>query len=317
VKRLAIVTGAGGALGRAFARALIAAPGDWHFVLVDINGDGARAALKELEGAGRARGQCDVFDVADADAWLALRERLQHDWPRLDLLVNNAGVCMSAEVGDGDLASWRRMFDVNFLGVLNGCHVMAPWLKQSAASSDNSRTATPSGIPAIVDRRLSEVLPAALGRSLSPADGRPAVINVASIMGLLPAPALGAYCASKAAVIAVSEAMYSELRPHGVNVTVAAPGFFASSLLNRGEFAAPAHRRRADEFMRTSRIDAHTVARDALQASAGGRLYAIVGRRARWYWRLKRLAPVSLLNSLSRGYRRAMCEAAIADQAAD
>jgi NAD(P)-dependent dehydrogenase (short-subunit alcohol dehydrogenase family) len=305
VKRLAIVTGAGGTLGRAFARALIAAPGDWHIVLVDVDGDGARAALKELDDARRASGRCEVFDVADAGAWRALRERLQHDWPRLDLLVNNAGVCMSAEVGDGDLAAWRRVFDVNFQGVLNGCHVMAPWLKQSAGMSPNGVSESPqtsrTGAPRLRGRP----------------SGNPAVINVASIMGLLPAPALGAYCASKAAVIALSEAMYAELRPHGVNVTVAAPGFFASSLLDRGEFAVLAHRRRADEFVRTSKIDADKVARESLRASARGRLYSVVGRRARWYWRLKRLAPTSLLNSLSRSYRRAMSEAENVEPPAD
>jgi NAD(P)-dependent dehydrogenase (short-subunit alcohol dehydrogenase family) len=278
LKRLAIITGAGSGLGRAFCRALIAIPGDWHIVLVDIDVLGAQATLSELGGGSRISGECEQFDVADADRWFAVRDRLQRDWPRVDLVVNNAGVCMSAEVGDGDLAAWRQVFDVNFQGVLNGCHVMTPWLKRSAA--------------------------AALER---PGD-RPAVINIASIMGLLPTPALGAYCASKAAVIALSEVMNAELQPHGVNVTVAAPGFFESSLLDRGAFAATVHRRQADEFVRTSRIDANFVARETLRASARGELYAVMGSSARWYWRLKRLAPSMLVNSLSRRYQAAMRE---------
>ena len=122
---------------------------------------------------------------------------------------------MSAEVGDGDLAAWRRVIEVNYLGLLAGCHVMTPWLKASAllaknSSSPNSRLAT----------RNSQ-LP-------------PAIINIASVTAFLPAPAMGAYASSKAAVIALSEAMYAELRPHGVHVTVVAPGFFRTRCWNAG-----------------------------------------------------------------------------------
>jgi NAD(P)-dependent dehydrogenase (short-subunit alcohol dehydrogenase family) len=280
--QLAIITGAASGLGRAFCRQLIAAPGDWHIVAVDVDERGAEQTLADTRRFGGGYGEFARLDVTDATGWLELRRRLERDWPRLDLLVNNAGVCMSAEVGEGSLDSWRGIFDVNYFGVLNGCHTMAPWLKNP------------------VTPRSSE--------GSGPSPSNPAIINIASIMGLLPAPALGAYSASKAAVIAFSESLYAELRPHGVNVTVAAPGFFHTSLLDSGVFASPRHREQADEFVRTSRIDADAVARDALRASRRGRLYAVVGSRARWYWRLKRSAPTLLLNSLSRRYQRMMAE---------
>lgn len=285
--RLAIITGAASGLGRAFCRQVIAVPGKWHIVAIDVDEPNARQTLDQTRQAGSVDGQCERFDVVEAGAWMELRERLQRDWPRVDLLVNCAGICMSAEVGDGALADWRRVHEVNYLGVLNGCHTMASWLKRSAS-------------PNPVTPRYSEgsALPA-----------KPAVINIASIMGLLPAPALGAYSASKAAVIALSEAMYAELRPHGVNVTVAAPGFFRTSLLDNGAFASQRHRDQADELVRTSTIDADIVARDTLRASARGQLYAVMGRRARWFWRLKRSLPTTLLNSLSRRYQQMMRDA--------
>ncbi|MBA3482755.1 MAG: SDR family NAD(P)-dependent oxidoreductase [Pirellulales bacterium] len=289
--RLAIVTGAASGLGRAFCRQVIAAPGPWHVVAVDLDEANAQQTLAQIRQPGRVEVQCERFDVADADAWSELRQRLQRDWPRLDLLVNCAGICMSAEVGDGALADWRRIHEVNYLGVLNACHVMTSWLKQSAALNP----APPSPNP--VTPRYSE------GSGPPP---KPALINIASILGLLPAPALAAYSASKAAVIALSEAMYAELRPNGVNVTVAAPGFFHTSLLDNGAFASQRHRDQADELVRTSLIDADSVARETLRASAQGRLYAVMGRRARWFWRLKRGAPTALLNSLSHRYQRMM-----------
>jgi NAD(P)-dependent dehydrogenase (short-subunit alcohol dehydrogenase family) len=279
--RLAIITGAASGLGRAFCQQVIAASGRWHIVAVDLDEANAQQTLAQIRQSGRVDGQCERFDVFDANAWSELRQRLQRDWPRLDLLVNCAGICLSAEVGDGPIADWRRVHEVNYLGVLNACHVMTPWLKQSAVSREENLKPQASSL-------------------------KPSLINIASIMGLLPAPALAAYSASKAAVIALSEAMYAELRPHGVNVTVAAPGFFRTSLLDNGDFASQRHRDQADQWVRTSVIDADSVARESLAASARGQLYVVMGRRARWYWRLKRAAPTRLMNSLSRGYERMM-----------
>lgn len=286
--RLAIVTGAGSGLGREFCRQLAKASG-WHIVCVDIAPADAEQTLAEVQQLGAA-GEVVELDVADADACLALRRRLQRDWPRLDLLVNNAGVCMSAEVGDGDFSVWRRVIDVNYLGLLTGCHVMTPWLKASAllaTSSDlsNSRRST----------RHSQL--------------SPAIINVASITAFTPAPAMGAYASSKAAVVALTETMYAELRPHGVHVTVVAPGFFRTRLLERGKFTLRRHRAQAEYLTRSARIDAASVARESLAASRHGRLYVITGRRARWLWRIKRLAPRVLFRIIARRYQRIIIRA--------
>ena len=278
--RLAIITGAGSGLGREFCRQL-AQVGGWHLIAADVALAGAEETVAEIRQLGAA-GEAVHLDVTDADAWLALRERLQRDWPRLDLLVNNAGVCMSAEVGDGDLAAWRRVIEVNYLGLLTGCHVMTPWLKASAttAANDSSRN------------------------SQAATRNSPAIINIASVTAFLPAPAMGAYASSKAAVIALSEAMYAELRPHGVHVTVVAPGFFRTRLLERGTFTLRRHRAQAEYLTRTAKIDAASVARESLAASAHGRLYVITGRRARWLWRIKRLAPRILFRVIARRYQR-------------
>ncbi|MBL9165769.1 MAG: SDR family NAD(P)-dependent oxidoreductase [Planctomycetaceae bacterium] len=286
--RLAIVTGAGSGLGREFCRQLAKAAG-WHIVCVDITLADAEQTLAEVQQLGAA-GDVVELDVADADAWLALRRRLQRDWPRLDLLVNNAGVCMSAEVGDGDFSVWRRVIEVNYLGLLTGCQVMTPWLKASALLAENS---------AISNSRL------ATRHSQLP----PAIINIASITAFTPAPAMGAYASSKAGVVALTEAMYAELRPHGVHVTVVAPGFFRTRLLERGTFTLRRHRAQAEYLTRSARIDAASVARESLAASRHGRLYVITGRRARWLWRIKRLAPRILFRIIARRYQRIIIRA--------
>ena len=282
--RLAIITGAGSGLGRQFCRQLAQA-GGWHLIAVDVDLADAEQVIAEARQLGAGGGEAVQLDVTDAAGWLALRDRLQRDWLQLDLLVNNAGVCMSAEVGDGDLAAWRRVIEVNYLGLFTGCHIMTQWLKASAllaknSSSANSQLATRHSQPS------------------------PAIINIASVTAFLPAPAMGAYASSKAAVVALSEPMYAELRPHGVHVTVVAPGFFRTRLLERGTFTLRRHRAQAEYLTRTARIDAASVARSSLAASRHGRLYVITGRRARWLWRIKRLAPRILFRVIARRYQR-------------
>lgn len=271
--RLAIVTGAGGGLGRAFCLRL-AAIGDYHIVAIDADEAAGEAVVAEIRSTQRGLfpGEFVRMDVTDRAAWRRLADRLasdleqgQHLGP--SLLVNNAGVCAAAEALGSDPDQWRRIMEVNFFGVLNGCQALGPlWLKYAAR--------------------------------------RPGIINVASIAGLIAGPSMGAYSASKAAVLSLSEAMYAELRPAGVGVTVVAPGFFRTGLLERGEFRTTRHRAEAKRLSRRARYTADDVARMALRASNRGELYAVMGARARWLWRLKRLAPRVLHRIVARRYHR-------------
>jgi NAD(P)-dependent dehydrogenase (short-subunit alcohol dehydrogenase family) len=206
--------------------------------------------------------------VTDRDAWRRLGDRLAADLAAgrivgIDVLVNNAGVCAAAETLGSDGDTWRRMMDVNFFGVLNGCQAVGPLMDRGAR-----------------------------------------IINVASIAGYLAGPAMGAYSASKAAVIALSEAMYAELRPRGIGVTVVAPGFFRTGLLETGAFCTPRHRAEAERLSRRAKFTADDVARIALTAAGRRQLYAVMGGRVRWLWRFKRLAPRMVQRIVSRRYHR-------------
>ncbi len=270
--RLAVVSGAGSGLGRAFCLRLAAAGGH-HVVAIDadeIAGQETVAAMRRLPSAPAA--EFVRLDVTDCAAWRQLADRLADDCERArvpapDVLINNAGVCAAAETLTSDPDQWRRIMEVNFFGVLNGCQALGPlWLQHAAL--------------------------------------RPRIINVASIAAFLPGPSMGAYSASKAAVVALSEALYAELRPAGVGVTVVAPGFFRTGLLERGAFCTPRHRAQAEKLSREATFTADDVARIALAASSRRQLYAIMGRRARWLCRLKRVAPTTLMRLVSRNYRR-------------
>jgi NAD(P)-dependent dehydrogenase (short-subunit alcohol dehydrogenase family) len=194
-----------------------------------------------------------AFDVRDAAAWRALHDRLRAEWPALDLLVNAAGVGVAGEVGTVPVEQWRRVVETNLLGTALGCETFVPWL----------RTAPRRGH----------------------------LVNVASISGLVALPAMAAYSASKAGVVALSNAIAAERPRRELCVTVVCPGFFRSGLLDTWHFTSAATEREARRRMATSSWTAERLARRVIRAVALRRRYVVVGIRARWVWRLARLAP--------------------------
>jgi NAD(P)-dependent dehydrogenase (short-subunit alcohol dehydrogenase family) len=261
--RTAIVTGAASGLGRALCLRL--ARDGWHIAVCDIDDAGAVQTLELVRKAG-GTGRVEHFDVADANAWVALRQRLEHDWPQLDLLVNNAGVAVSGNVGDCPLEDWRWIVDINLWNVIHGCHTFVDWLKRN------------------------------------PRGGH--IINTASLAAFGSAPGMAAYNATKAAVVSLSETLHAELLPHGVGVTVLCPSFFPTGLLDNGRFRDAAHRRvAAGEFSRT-RLTAESVAEAAVKAVRSRSLYVVLPARGRLIWYLKRLSPTLFVKLVVREVRR-------------
>lgn len=261
--RHAIITGAASGLGRALAVRL-AADG-WRIALADLDGGGAAETLKQVEQAG-GTGRVEHLDVARLEPWQALRERLRGDWPQLDLLVNNAGLGCSGDVGVFPVEEWRNVLDVNLFGAIYGCHSLVAWLKENPRGSH--------------------------------------IVNVASFAAIAPSPSMAAYNVSKAGVVALSETLYSELKPHGVGVTVVCPMYFRTNINASArfynKFQGEIIRRRTEQSTTT----ADDVAAAAMRAMRRKQLYAIPGRQARWYWWLRRLSPAGFLAGIARDLAR-------------
>ncbi len=108
--KTAVVTGASSGIGEATSR-LLAKEG-CNVVLAARREDRLSALAAEL-------GALAVpTDVTDAAACAALVARTVERFGSLDILVNNAGIGLYASIADGDPEDWRKMFDVNVLGVL-------------------------------------------------------------------------------------------------------------------------------------------------------------------------------------------------------
>jgi short-subunit dehydrogenase len=270
--KVAVVSGAARGLGREYAIRL--ATYGYVVAIVDIDAAGAQETAQLVaEHGGTPR--IETADVTSIDAWTDLRQRLQADWPRLDLLINNAGMYAAGNVGSLDLAEAERVVRLNLMSVLYGCHTMTPWLVESAKSGDN----------------------------------RPRVINVASSFAFLCPPGMAPYNLSKAAVVALSETLHGELESHNVGVTVVCPGPMPTRFIESASFESEAFRRMTDVYVQNSRLDPAAVAAESLLASERDELYVVMGADQRWYWRAKRWLPKTLLSRVARRVRKDLAAA--------
>ena len=260
-RRTGVVTGSAGTLGRALAVRL--ARRGFRLALVDLNEAANRETLVAVEAAGGA-GELAAIDVASPDDWRALGERLRAAWPRLDWLVNCAGIAGAGHVGEFPLDDWRRLVDVDLMSVVYACHTLVPWLKET-------------------------------GRGTR-------IVNVASFAAFGCLPEMAAYNVAKAGLVALSETLRTELAPAGVGVSVACPGFFRSGLLDRAKMCSDEQRDFARQQTDKARRTADDVADEILAGVDQGRFYLVPKGRVRWIWRLKRWFPEWFLGRVTAMY---------------
>jgi NAD(P)-dependent dehydrogenase (short-subunit alcohol dehydrogenase family) len=180
--RVAVVTGAASGIGRALAETFA---GEGSAVVVaDLEGGRAEAVAAGIRDAG-GDAHAVTVDVSDVAAVERLAATTIEHYGRVDVLCNNAGVSTFNLMRDQTLDDWKWVVDVNFWGVVHGIHTFVPIMREQG---------TPGH-----------------------------VVNTASIGGLLTGTAfIGPYCATKAAVVSISETLVQELAvdqtPIGVSV---------------------------------------------------------------------------------------------------
>jgi NADP-dependent 3-hydroxy acid dehydrogenase YdfG len=183
--RVAAVTGASSGIGAATALALSGAGAS-----VAI---GARREDRLRELSDRIEGRCLVhaLDITDEDQAREFVETAHAELGGLHILVNNAGVMLLGPVAGADTEEWRRMIDVNLLGLLYCTHAAVPLIEQSGGGD---------------------------------------IVNLSSVAGRRAAAGSAVYNMTKFGVHAFSEALRQEALYAGIRVTIVAPGFVETEL---------------------------------------------------------------------------------------
>jgi len=182
--RSALVTGASSGLGERFARVLREAGAD--FVITARRADRLGQLASELEVVAVAG------DIASAAHRQALAAAVTESFGKLDILINNAGMCDDGPLEDQTLDELETVVQVNLVAVLDLCRLMAPLLFASEHGS---------------------------------------VINIASIYGLVASRGpMAAYNSTKAALVGLTRHLAAQWGPRRVRVNALAPGYFATEL---------------------------------------------------------------------------------------
>ncbi|MGF0314081.1 SDR family NAD(P)-dependent oxidoreductase [Rhodococcus sp. IEGM1428] len=189
--KVAVVTGAGSGIGRALA--------------IDLAGRGAQLALSDVDASGLADtvAACEKagaktrsyeLDVSDRAAMYFHADSVVSDFGRVNLVVNNAGVALNADVLEMSWDDFEWVMNVDFWGVANG---------------------TKAFLPALID------------------SGEGHLVNISSVFGLMGIPGQSAYNSAKFAVRGFTEALRQEMKiaRHPVGVTCVHPGGIKTNIV--------------------------------------------------------------------------------------
>ena len=190
--KVAFITGGASGIGLGIAHALVDAGA--KAVLADLRDDHLSAARADFA----SRGQSDSvhgihLDVTDRNGFAAAADTAERVFGKIQILINNAGVGIEGPLKDATYADWDFGLGVNLGGVINGLQAILPRMRALGAGGH--------------------------------------VVNTASLAALVTMPAhMAIYVASKAAVLALTEAIRSELAQENIGVSVLCPGPVRSNI---------------------------------------------------------------------------------------
>jgi NAD(P)-dependent dehydrogenase (short-subunit alcohol dehydrogenase family) len=192
-----------------------------------------------------------TLDVTQDVDWASAHDWVVEEWDGLDHLFNNAGVAAGGRIELSELDQWQWIVDINLLGVVRGCRTFTPMLK---------------------------------------AQGSGHIVNTASAAGLIHPARMSEYNAVKAGVVALSETLFHELKPFGVDVSVVCPTFFRTNLTDSLRGKDEASQRMAAKLIDRSTVSADDIAAVVLAGVEKGRHLILTDRRGKVAYAAKRFA---------------------------
>jgi 3alpha(or 20beta)-hydroxysteroid dehydrogenase len=185
-EKVAIITGGARGMGASHAEAFVAAGA--KVLITDVRADEGNALANRLGG----NASFASHDVTSEEAWREVVGQAESTFGTVNVLVNNAGIADYGRLEKTDEAAYRRVIDINQLGVFLGMKAVAPALRQAGGGS---------------------------------------IINISSVAGIIGLPLALAYTASKWAVRGMTKVAAKELGPDGIRVNSVHPGIIDTPML--------------------------------------------------------------------------------------
>ena len=243
--RTALITGGAGGIGFSVAKAL--GEQKMNIVLTDIDQKNLLQSAAELETLGIPV-LAAPLDTADEIQWQAVAQQAKDKFGKVHMVVNNAGVGGdSGPIESQETEGWQWALGVNLMGVVYGAKTIVPLIKEHGEGGW--------------------------------------ILNVASMAGLGGVPYSGAYTATKAAVVALSEGWAKELKNQSIGVSVLCPAFVKTRIYDSERNRPDKYKSDAYDtnnesgfFKQTKQfvkdgIDASIVGKRVVEAISDGELY--------------------------------------------
>lgn len=241
--KVAAVTGAGSGIGQALAIEL--ANKGCHLALSDVNEKGLLETKSKIDsGSSNVNVKTYKLDVANQSLFLEHAKQVNEDFGLINLVVNNAGVALSAKLDEVKREDFDWLMNINFWGVVNGTEAFLPYLKQSG-------------------------------------DGH--IVNISSVFGMISLPTQGSYNASKFAVRGYTEALIQEMITdnHAVGVSCVHPGGIATEIARNSRVSDNADKESmTKDFDKLARTTPKQAAQTILKGVAKNKARIMIGADA-------------------------------------
>ena len=206
-----------------------------------------------------------VVDVADRAAVEAFARHVESTHGAAHILVNNAGVVIAGPFAEQRLEDLEWLVGINYWGVVYGCHYFLPLLRRQDEGH---------------------------------------IVNLSSMFGFLGLPGQSGYCATKAAVRALSESLYAELRREQIGVTTVHPGCIDTSIVRSGRVVDESLRREVQALFDRRGAPPDAVARAILRAIERNKLFVRVRPESVATDWAKRLLPAAIHRIVAARFER-------------
>jgi NAD(P)-dependent dehydrogenase (short-subunit alcohol dehydrogenase family) len=235
VNKLVVITGAAGGIGSALARGFAARGA--RLALLDYNPEAVAAVGATLQAAGHTV-STHVANVADPSSLAQARAQILAQHGHIDVLVNNAGITVFAQLEATEADELERVLDVNLRGVIHGCRLFLPDLRARPQAH---------------------------------------IVNISSMAALAGMPWQTIYCASKYAVRGFTAALRAELSGTGIGVTCVLPGATRTNIVGAAATRNPELRASLSKLLLAHGYPPDWLARKVVRAVRRNRAELCVG----------------------------------------